>query len=132
MLFRSGDMVGDGATGWQVQWQQSHDREVHEMRTRCVELLELGCLQIVAHALPQNLVQVVKSQAVNVVRVDEHLIGSPFEASSFGIRHPGISTDDEQAEEPNVSMSEISRKSLGLLEIVERIEPVNQLAEAVF
>jgi len=77
------------------------------------------------------LIKLVKGQAVNTVGIDKHLIRSPLQSSTFRVGHPGISTDDEEAKESNVTVAEISGKPVRLLEIVERIKPVNQLAKAM-
>jgi hypothetical protein len=59
-------------------------------------------LRIKAHSLEQCLIKLVKSQAVDRVGIDKYFFRSPLEPSTVGLRHPGISTDQEEAKESNV------------------------------
>ncbi|MCI0379286.1 MAG: hypothetical protein L0215_16880 [Gemmataceae bacterium] len=63
--------------------------------------------------------------------IDEHFFASPLEATSLGITQADISPNKEQAEKSNVTVPEKTVKPIGLSQIIERIEPVHQLAHAV-
>lgn len=95
-------------------------------------LLEPGRLGVVTHSLLQDLIEVVKGQAVDGVGIDKHLFRSPLQTDALGFDHPRVPADDEQAKEPDVTVPEIPGKPVGLFEIVQGVEPVHQLAEAVF
>ena len=79
----------------------------------------------------QQRVQLIEGNAIDRMRIDQDLFSPPLEATALGVIQAGASSDDQDANELDVAMSERLRESLGAFEVIKVVKPIYHLAEAM-